>query len=70
MAVGGADQEARLALAAVAPGFELLRELDRGQRLAALVEHDGDAVRAAGSGTLPPLSGNSVTLVGQAIRFR
>ena len=40
MAVGGADQEARFALATVAPAFELLGELRRRQRFAAFVEDD------------------------------
>ena len=44
MPVGCADQEARLALAIVAPGFELLREFHRGQAFAALIKGDGHAV--------------------------
>src|SRR6185369_9940948 len=44
VAVGGADQEARLALAAVAPLLELSGELYRGERSAALVEDDGYAI--------------------------
>ena len=41
VAVRRADHEARLANAAVAPGFELLGEGFRGQLFAALVEQDG-----------------------------
>ena len=42
MAVGSSQKETRLPLAAVAPTFERLRELHRGQRLATFVEHYGD----------------------------
>ena len=69
-AVGGADQEARLAPAAVAPASSFLANSIERQRLAPLVEHDGDAVGGRGGGSVPPLSGSSVTLVGQAMRFK
>jgi len=44
MAVGGADQEARLAPAIVAPAFEFLREFNGGKGLAALVQHNRHAI--------------------------
>ena len=45
VAIGGADREARLALAAVAPFLEPACKLRRRERLSALVEEDGDAIR-------------------------
>ena len=68
-AVGAADQEARLAPAVVAPAFEPPGEGERAELLAFLVEQDGDAVLGRRR-RLPPLSGNSVTFTGQAMRFR
>src|SRR5690349_20819740 len=43
-AVRAAEQEARLPFATVAPGLQPLREGDRAQLLALLVEQDGDAI--------------------------
>ena len=44
MAIGSTDDEARLALAAVAPALELFRKLHRREGLAALVENDRDRI--------------------------
>ncbi len=38
------DQETRFAASIIAPSFKLLRKLHRRQRLAALVQYDGDGV--------------------------
>ena len=43
-AVGAADQETRLAPAAVAPGLELAGESEGAQWLSFFIEQDGDAI--------------------------
>jgi hypothetical protein len=68
-AVGAADQETRLAPAAVAPGLQLLRECE-GRELLAFSSRRTVTLPSAGGGALPPDSGSSVILVGHAIRFR
>ncbi len=62
MPVRGADQKARLALTAIAPGFELPRKLNRGQVLPASDENNLDAVGDA--------DGNRATTVGQLRQLR
>src|SRR5690349_12725107 len=45
MAVGCADQEARLPLPIVTPGLQLLRKVGRRQGLSTLIERNDDAIR-------------------------
>src|SRR4051812_49586499 len=54
-AVGAADQEARLAPAFVAPALEAAGEIEAGERLAFLVEEDGDGVLGRGGEAPAPL---------------
>ena len=67
--VGASDQEARLAAALVAPALEAVRQVERAESLAFLVEQDRDAVFPR-RGNPAAASGNSLIRAGQEIRFR
>jgi hypothetical protein len=68
MAVGGADQEASLALAVIAPSSFFASSAE--ENALPLSSRAMLTLFAGISGGLPPRSGSSVTLVGHAIRFR
>ena len=70
MAVGGPDQEPRLAFSTVAPAFELRREFGRRQRLARVRRARSTRCCGGSAGMVPPRSGSSLTFVGQLIRFK